>query len=81
MGAEGCNVYIQGEKTHVPGVQAAAVVDPTGCGDAFRGGLLYGLSQGWDLVKSVQLANRMGAIKIAVAGPQNYTLDRAALGV
>ncbi|MGC4062474.1 MAG: carbohydrate kinase family protein [Aquabacterium sp.] len=81
LGAEGCNVYIQGEKTHVPGVKAAAVVDPTGCGDAFRGGLLHGLANGWDLVKSVALANRIGAIKIAVAGPQNYTLDRAALGV
>jgi adenosine kinase len=57
------------------------VVDPTGCGDAFRGGVLFGLSQGWDLVKCVQLANRIGAIKIAAAGPQNYTLDRAALGV
>ena len=81
LGAEGCNVYVQGEVTHVPGVEAEAVVDPTGCGDAFRGGLLFGLSQGWDLVKSVALANRIGAIKIAVAGPQNYTLDRAALGV
>jgi adenosine kinase len=81
LGAEGCNVYVQGEKTHVPGVKAAAVVDPTGCGDAFRGGVLFGLSQGWDLVKCVQLANRIGAIKIAAAGPQNYTLDRAALGV
>jgi adenosine kinase len=81
LGAEGCNVYVQGEVTHVPGVKAEAVVDPTGCGDAFRGGLLFGLSQGWDLVKSVTLANRIGAIKIAVAGPQNYTLDRAALGV
>jgi len=81
LGAEGCNVYVQGELTHVPGVKAEAVVDPTGCGDAFRGGLLFGLSQGWDLVKSVALANRIGAIKIAVAGPQNYTLDRAALGV
>ncbi len=79
LGADGCNVYIQGEKTHVPGVKAAAVVDPTGCGDAFRGGLLYGLVNGWDLVKSVTLANRIGAIKIAAAGPQNYTLDRAAL--
>jgi len=65
----------------VPGVKASAVVDPTGCGDAFRGGLLYGLSQGWDLVKSVALANRIGAIKIAAAGPQNYTLDKAALGL
>jgi len=81
LGADGCNVYIQGEKTHVPGVKAAAVVDPTGCGDAFRGGLLFGLANGWDLVKSVALANQIGAIKIAVAGPQNYTLDRAALGV
>ena len=79
LGADGCNVYIQGEKTHVPGVKADAVVDPTGCGDAFRGGLLYGLSNGWDLVKSVALANRMGAIKIAVSGPQNYTVDCAAL--
>lgn len=81
LGAEGCNVYVQGEKTHVPGVKASAIVDPTGCGDAFRGGLLYGLVNGWDLVKSVTLANRIGAIKIAAAGPQNYTLDRAALGV
>jgi adenosine kinase len=81
LGAEGCNVYVQGEVTHVPGLKAEAVVDPTGCGDAFRGGLLFGLSQGWDLVKSVTLANRIGAIKIAVAGPQNYTLDRATLGV
>jgi len=79
LGADGCNVYIQGEKTHVAGVKAAAVVDPTGCGDAFRGGLLYGLSNGWDLVKAVALANRMGALKIAVSGPQNYTVDRAAL--
>ncbi len=81
LGADGCNVYIQGVKTHVPGVKAEAVIDPTGCGDAFRGGLLYGLSKGWDLVKSVALGNRIGAIKIAVAGPQNYTLDRAALGL
>ncbi|MFZ4552719.1 MAG: carbohydrate kinase family protein [Aquabacterium sp.] len=81
LGGEGCNVWIQGEKTHVPGVKAEALVDPTGCGDAFRGGLLYGLSQGWDLVKAVALANRLGAIKIAVAGPQNYTLDRAELGL
>jgi adenosine kinase len=81
LGAEGCNVYVQGVKTHVPGVKAEAVVDPTGCGDAFRGGLLFGLSQGWDLVKAVALANRIGAIKIAAAGPQNYTLDLAALGL
>ena len=50
------------------------MIDPTGCGDAFRGGLLYGLVNGWDLVKSVTLANQIGAIKIASRGPQNYTL-------
>lgn len=81
LGADGCRVWIDGQATHVSGVKAAAVVDPTGCGDAFRGGLLYGLSQGWDLVRSVTLGNQIGAIKIAAAGPQNYTLDRAALGV
>ena len=79
LGAEGCNVYVQGEVTHVPGVKAAAVVDPTGCGDAFRGGLLFGLSQGWDLVRATALGNRMGSLKIAVSGPQNYTVDRTAL--
>ena len=77
LGADGCNVYVNGTLTHVPGLPAAAVVDPTGCGDAFRGGLLYGLAHGWDLVRSVKLANIMGATKIAVSGPQNYRIDRA----
>ena len=81
LGHDGCEVWVGGERTHVPGVSATEVLDPTGCGDAFRGGLLYGLTQGWDLVKSVALANQIGAIKIAAAGPQNYTLDRVALGV
>ena len=76
LGADGCNVYVNGTLTHVPGLPAAAVVDPTGCGDAFRGGLLYGLAHGWDLVRSVKLANIMGATKIAVSGPQNYRIDR-----
>jgi adenosine kinase len=79
LGAEGCNVWQQGTATHVPGLKADTVVDPTGCGDAFRGGLLYGLSQGWDLVRSVRLGNQMGAAKIATPGPQTYTIDRQAL--
>ena len=74
-------MYTDGRVVDVPVVPASALVDPTGCGDAFRGGLLFGLSKGWDLVKSVTLANRIGAIKIAVAGPQNHKLDRASLGV
>jgi hypothetical protein len=47
LGAEGCEVWIDGEKTLVPPVKAAEVVDPTGCGDAWRGALLFGLEQGW----------------------------------
>jgi len=81
LGDQGCEVWQQGERTHVPGVQAAAVVDPTGCGDAFRGALLYGLEQGWPLVKCVELGNRIGAVKIAHHGPQNHPVDRAALGL
>ncbi|MBL8290089.1 MAG: carbohydrate kinase family protein [Rubrivivax sp.] len=72
---EGCDLWQRGERTRVPGVEAAAVVDPTGCGDAFRAGMLYGLEQGWTLERSVKLANRIGAIKIASRGPQNHTLD------
>jgi len=81
LGDQGCEVWQQGERTHVPGVPAAAVVDPTGCGDAFRGALLYGLEQGWPLVKCVELGNRIGAVKIAHHGPQNHPVDRAALGL
>ena len=50
LGDQGCEVWEQGVRTHVPGAPATAVVDPTGCGDAFRGGLLYGLELGWSLV-------------------------------
>ncbi len=81
LGAEGCELWIKGERTHVPGVAAEQVVDPTGCGDAFRGGLLYGLERGWSLERSVTLGNRLGALKIACAGPQNHQVDRTALGV
>ena len=58
----------------VPPVVADAVVDPTGCGDAWRGALLFGLEQGWDLVRCAVLGNQVGARKIAQRGPQNYTL-------
>jgi adenosine kinase len=75
LGAEGCEVWVGGEKTVVPPVKAQAVVDPTGCGDAWRGALLFGLEQGWPLVRCAELGNKVGAINIASRGPQNYTLD------
>ena len=81
LGAQGCEVWVNGEREQVPGVAAEAVVDPTGCGDAFRGALLYGLERGWALARCAALGNRVGALKIAQAGPQNHRIDRAALGL
>jgi adenosine kinase len=81
LGAEGCEVWIQGTRTHVPGHQATAIVDPTGCGDAFRAALLYGLERDWPLQRCVELGNRIGAIKIAHRGGQNHPVDRVALGL
>jgi adenosine kinase len=74
LGAQGCDVWVDGEVTHVPGVAAAEVVDPTGCGDAWRGALLHGLEQGWPLARCAELGNRVGAAKIASRGPQNWAL-------
>ena len=74
LGAEGCEVWVEGHKTLVPPVKAAQVVDPTGCGDAWRGALLFGLEQRWSLAQCAALGNKVGALKIASRGPQNYTL-------
>ncbi len=73
LAEHGCEVWEGGQKTLVPGVKATKVVDPTGCGDAFRAALLHGLEQGWSLARCVDLGNRMGAAKIATRGGQNYT--------
>ncbi len=79
LGANGCELWQQGTRTHVPGVEATEVVDPTGCGDAFRGALLFGLERGWPLERCVALGNRVGAQKIACRGGQNHSLDVEAL--
>lgn len=72
LGGEGCQVWESGQSTHVAPVKAERVVDPTGCGDAWRGALLFGLEQGWPLVRCAELGNKIGALKIAQQGPQNY---------
>ncbi|MDR0458022.1 MAG: carbohydrate kinase family protein [Burkholderiaceae bacterium] len=74
LGGPGCDVWQAGAQTHVPAATPTAVVDPTGCGDAWRGALLYGLEQGWPLERCAALGNRLGALKVATRGPQNYTL-------
>lgn len=75
LGGEGSEVWADGQKTLIPTVKASAVVDPTGCGDAYRGALLFGLEQAWPLARCAALGNRMGSLKIAQRGPQNYTVD------
>ena len=76
LGAHGCEVWQQGAKTVVPGIAATEVVDPTGCGDAFRSAMLFGLERGWSLADCARLGNRLGALKIASRGGQNHVLDR-----
>jgi adenosine kinase len=81
LGAQGCEVWQQGVRRHVPGVAAREVLDPTGCGDAFRAALLYGLERDWPLERCAELGNRIGAIKIASRGGQNHVLDSTKLGL
>lgn len=79
-GGEGSFIYTGGQRLDIPCVQAEQVVDPTGCGDAYRAGLLYGISNGFDWSTTGQLASLMGAIKIAHRGGQNHRLSRDEIG-
>ena len=81
LGEQGCEVWVDGVKTVVSPVKASAVVDPTGCGDAFRGALLFGLEKGWSLARCAALGNQLGALKIAQRGGQNYNLNLIDLGL
>lgn len=65
-------VYTGGESIQVPVLAAEEVVDPTGCGDAHRAGLLFGLTRGWSLVDACKLGNVMGSLKVNSRGPQNH---------
>ncbi|HPU52999.1 MAG TPA: carbohydrate kinase family protein [Burkholderiaceae bacterium] len=75
-GAQGSQVWAEGDCQTIPVAPIAEAVDPTGCGDAYRGGLLYGLAQGWDWVRSARLGSVMGAIKIEQQGAQNHVITR-----
>lgn len=76
LGAAGSRIYADGEVLEIPGVAPEQVVDPTGCGDAYRAGLLYGISQGFDWLRTGRLASLMGAIKVASRGGQNHAPSR-----
>lgn len=71
-GAEGSVIYADGQQIFVPSVRENRRVDPTGCGDAYRAGMLYGLEKGWSWQKIGRLANTMGSIKIEHRGPQGH---------
>ncbi|HMM55591.1 MAG TPA: carbohydrate kinase family protein [Candidatus Desulfobacillus sp.] len=72
LGAEGAAIHAGGRRIAIPGVRPDELVDPTGCGDAFRAGLLYGLARGVDWERAGRLAAVMGSIKIAHRGGQNH---------
>jgi len=76
QGAKGSLIMANGKRHEIPCVKAEAVVDPTGCGDAYRAGLLYGIAQGWDWPSTGKLGSLMGAIKVASRGAQNHAASR-----
>jgi adenosine kinase len=76
LGARGAVVHAGGQQIEIPSVKPEAVLDPTGCGDAFRAGLLYGLAAGADWALSGRLASLMGSLKIASRGGQNHRFGR-----
>ncbi len=79
-GAEGSLILAEGKRYGIPAVQAEAVVDPTGCGDAYRAGLLYGIAHGFDWPQTGRLASLLGALKIAQRGGQNHFASRSQIG-
>jgi adenosine kinase len=76
-GAEGSIIHAQGRTLNVPCAHPRAVVDPTGCGDAYRAGLIHGLLRGLDWETTGRVASLMGAIKIESRGPQNHSFTQA----
>jgi len=77
LGGQGSHIYADGQRFEIPCVKADKIVDPTGCGDAYRAGLLYGIANGWNWPTCGRLASTMGAIKIASRGGQNHKPTRA----
>ncbi len=78
-GGEGSTIYADGREIIIPSAEPVALLDPTGCGDAYRAGLLHGIQQGWDWETTGRLASLMGSLKIASRGGQNHAHSRAEL--
>jgi adenosine kinase len=76
LGAQGSLIYAGGRKFEIPCVKPKEIVDPTGCGDAYRAGLLYGIVNNLDWQTTGQLGSLMGSLKIAQRGGQNHRFTR-----
>ncbi|MBA0902702.1 MAG: carbohydrate kinase family protein [Candidatus Nitrotoga sp.] len=76
LGAQGSIIYADGKEMRIPTPTATKLLDPTGCGDAYRAGLLYGIQKGWDWGTSGRLASLLGSLKIASRGGQNHKQTR-----
>jgi len=76
LGGAGSQIYTAGRRIDIPVATPESVIDPTGCGDAYRAGLLYGIAQAWEWEKTGRLASLMGSLKIAHRGGQNHKLGR-----
>ena len=80
LGGKGSEIHTGGRKLDIPCATPTALEDPTGCGDAYRAGLLYGIEHGMDWEQTGRLASLMGAIKIASRGGQNHAPSREEIG-
>jgi adenosine kinase len=78
-GSEGSEIHVNGDTLVIPVAPARRLVDPTGCGDAYRAGLLYGISNGLDWEVTGRLAAVMGSLKIEHSGGQNHAHDRTSI--
>lgn len=79
LGGDGSLIYADGKQITIPTPKPKAIVDPTGCGDAYRSGLLFGIQQGWDWETTGRLASLMGSLKITSRGGQNHSYTRSEL--
>jgi adenosine kinase len=75
LGAKGSKIYTKGQCIHIPAAKPKQILDPTGCGDAYRAGLLYGLMNDLDWETTGRIASLLGAIKIEHSGTQNHSFD------
>ena len=79
-GSEGSIIYADGQQIEIPCVKPEEMLDPTGCGDAYRAGLLYGIANRMDWQTTGSLGSLMGALKIVRRGGQNHSFSRDEIG-